>query len=331
LYVFWQSITGQLLVGILANLLFVLVLTAIGIVYVRAVLTRRSRPLRRLLGVGGRLPGSIQILVSSIYVIKGGTLGVRVQRTGFYGPVMNQGEYVAALRLAEAIQTRPAARLLRALLDQLGLLDAVHDPLDCSIVFSPQYVESPDGEAVDPQQYTVPDMSGNGEVAERMLRALATPGVYILVGGPVYNAAVHYVLTHLRERTRFRFQVHDAAGSPARGIAVSGYRQDGTEEFFRHLPDRPEHPGPASDYFVVQKISRFGPGESTVFLCSGLSSIGTAMAVGLLATRWEDLEREFHAEDFALLYRFGNGRDVAVPTAQDVDIALATAERIWPR
>jgi hypothetical protein len=142
---------------------------------------------------------------------------------------------------------------------------------------------------------------------------------------------VHYVLTHLCERTRFRFQVHDAGGSSVRDIAVSGYRQDGTGEFFRHLPDRPEHSGTASDYCVVRKISCFGPGESTVFLCSGLSSIGTAMAAGLLATRWEDLEREFHAEDFALLCRLGNGRDVAVPTAQDVDIALATAERVWPR
>lgn len=184
---------------------------------------------------------------------------------------------------------------------------------------------------MDPEQYTVPDISGNGKVAERMLRALATPGVYILVGGPVYNAAVHYVLTHLRERTRFRFQLYDADGAPERGISVSGYRQDGGEEFFRHHADRPERDDAASDYFVVQKVSRFGPGGSTVFLCSGLSSIGTAMAVGLLATRWEDLEREFRAEDFALLYRFDNDRKITVPTAQDVDIALATAERVWPR
>lgn len=338
---FWQTLTGQVLIGFISNLLFVVLLTTVGVVYVRAVLARRSRPLRRLLGVGGPLPGSVRILLSSIYVVKGGTLGVRVQTTGFYGPVMNQGEYVSALRLAEAIQTRPAARLLRALLDQLGLLDAVHDPLDCVIAFSPQYVDSPDGAPVDPAAYTVPDLSGNGEVAERMLRSLATPGVYILVGGPAYNAAVHYVLTHLHERTRFRFDLNAEAiadrhggrhgeSTSARGISVVGYRQDGEPKFFHQHPATPDRTT-APDYFVLQKVSRFGPGNSTVFICSGLSSIGTALAVGLLATRWQELEREFKGEDFALLYGFDNGRDIAVPTAQDVDIALATAERLWPR
>lgn len=326
---FWETAAGQILLGFLSNLLFVVVLTAIGVVYVRAVFARRSRPLRRLLGIAGDVPGTVRILVSSIYVVQGGTLGVQSPRTGFYGPVMNQSEYVSALRLAEAIRTKPAVRLLRAILGQLGLLDAVHDPLDCSIAFSPQYVDSPDGGAVTPDEYSVPDLAGDGEVAERMRRSLAAPGVYILVGGPFYNAAVCYTLTHLGERTRFRFVTEDGH---TRGISVIGYRQDGSEQFFAQHRGTAEHaPGPDYDYFAVQKVSRFGPGNSTVFLCCGLSSLATAMAVGFLASRWETLEREYGAADFALLYEFHNGRDIAMPTAQDVDTKLATVKPIWPR
>jgi hypothetical protein len=327
--VFWQSAAGQILLGFLSNLLFVVVLTAVGVLYVRAVFARRSRPLRRLLGVGGRLPGTVRILVSSIYVVQGGTLGVQYPQPGFYGPVMNQSEYVSALRLAEAIRTRPAVRLLRALLDQLGLLDAVHDALECSIAFSPQYVDSPDGGPVGVDGYSVPDLAGDGEIAERMRRALAVPGVYILVGGPFYNAAVRYTLTHLGERTRFRFE---SRSGDVRGVSVVGYRQDGAEQFFAQHLGTPEHAsGPDYDYFVVQKVSRFGPGRSTVFLCCGLSSLATALAVGLLASQWEELARDYGAADFALLYEFHNGRDIAMPTAQDVDTKLATVKLVWPR
>ncbi|GAA4207766.1 hypothetical protein [Actinocatenispora rupis] len=328
---FWQTAAGQTLLGFLSNLLFIVVLTTFGVGYLRIVLTRRSRPLRRLL-FGGRTPRAVVILVSSIYVVPGGTLGVRSRSTGFYGPVMNQSEYVSALRLAEAIQTRPAARLLRALLNQLGLVDTGYDPLDCSIAYSPQYVESMDGGPVSAREYTVPDLSGNGEVAERIRRALATPGTYVLVGGPFYNAAVHYALTHLGERTRFRFVARTEKGTEVRGISVLGYRQDGTEQTFeQHLGTAEDIPGPDYDYFVLQKVSGFGPAGATVVLCCGLSSLATALAVGLLATHWEDLAREFGADDFALLYQFDNGRDLAVPSRQDVDVALAGVQRVWPR
>jgi hypothetical protein len=295
-------------------------LTTVGVLYVRAVLARRSRPLRRLLGLDGRMAGSVRILVSSIRVTQGGALGALGRRTGFRGPVMNQSEYVSALRLAEAIRSRPAARLLRALLDQLSLLDAAHDPIDCSISYSPQYLGDP----------------GNGATAATMWPELDKPlnesGVYILVGGPVYNAAVHHVLTNLGVRTRFQFDMPDDAETPARGIRVKGFCHNGDEEVFeRQAP--PSQGGTGDDYFILQKISEFGDGPSTVFLCSGLSSMGTAMAVGALARDWELLERRFHRDDFELLYQFRNSQDAAVPTADEVDRALraVTTTCVWER
>lgn len=326
---FWQTGGGQILLGLAANLLFVILLTTVGVIYIKIVLVRRSRPLRRLLGVSTGLPSAVCIMVSNIYVVQSGTLGVRTQRTGFYGPVMNQSEYVFALQLAEAIRTKPIARTFRALLDQLGLLDIQHEPLDCSIVFSPQYVESADGMPVSAAEYVVPDLSGDSAHGERILEALSEPRVYILVGGPAYNAAVEYMLIHLGERTRFRFDLHTGASGSVRGITVIGYKRDGGEEFFTQEPPASEDTATA-DYFILQKVTRFGPGKSTVFICSGLSSIGTAMAMQLLATRWEDLHREFKDGDFALLYRFRTHHPLAAPAPGNVEIALAGAERLWP-
>jgi hypothetical protein len=306
--VLWQNGFGQLVIGVLSNLLFVVVLTTAGVLYVRAVLARRSRPLRRLLGVDGRKPNSVRILVSSINVIPGGARGALGMRTGFHGPVMNQNEYVSALRLAEAIQSRPATHLLRALLDQLGLLDAAHDPIDCSISYSPQYLVAGDG--------------ATGNVSRELDRSLDESGVYILVGGPIYNGAVHHVLTNLGVRTRFQFDMPVDVETPARGIWVTGFHRNGDKKSFERLPSQD---GAGADYFILQKISKFGSGSSTVFICSGLSSMATAMAVGMLARDWERLERKFHGDDFELLYRFRNDRDIPMPTAKDVDRALDAA------
>jgi hypothetical protein len=320
--VFWQGAAGQVLLGFLANLLFVLLLTAAGVLYVMAVLSRRSRPLRRLFGIRGHLPNKVRIMVSSIYVLQGGTLGV-AGPTGFYGPVMNQSEYVSAQLLRDAIRTRPASRPLRALLDQLGLLDTVHDPTECEIAFSPHYVDGEDGNPVSAKEYQPPDLSGNGKVVERIRESMTEAGVYILVGGPAYNAVVAHVLA-TEERAWFTLDV-SVDGAP---IVIE--RGRGGE---RSFGQRRENRGSESvlvDYCVLQKISGFGTQKSTVFVCAGLSSLGTAVAVGLLASRWRYLEREFGDGDFALLCEFDNRRDIAVPAAEDVDTALATVkETIW--
>jgi hypothetical protein len=317
--VVWQGAAGQLVFGFLSNLLFVLVLTAIGVLYVRAVLSRRSLPLRRMLGIGGHLPNKVWIMLSSIYVLQDGALGV-TGRTGFYGPVMNQSEYVAAQLLRDAIRTRPAARPLRALLDQLGLLDTVHDPTECEIVFSSQYVDGVDGRPVGAHEYQPPKLSGDCKVVKRIQESMKEAGVYVLVGGPSHNAAVEYTLRNRSDKqARLTFDV---------GVngALIIERGPGGKGVIPH--DRVT--GGFVDYFILQKISGFGRQNSTVFVCAGLSSLGTAAAVGLLASRWRDLARRFGEDDFALLYTFENRRDVAVPTAEDVDKALRTVAEIEP-
>jgi hypothetical protein len=84
------------------------------------------------------------------------------------------------------------------------------------------------------------------------------------------------------------------------------------------------------DYFILQKISEYDTTKSTVFICAGLSSLGTATAVGLLASRWRHLADTYGGGDFALLYQFDNRRDITMPTAGDVDRALATVRQVWP-
>lgn len=325
--VFWQDPTGQVLLGFVSNLLFVVVLTAAGVLYVRAVLSRRSRPLRRLLGLGGHLPNTVQIMVSSIYVRQTGALGVLESGpTGFYGPVMNQSEYVSAQLLRDAIRTRPASRPLRALLDQLGLLDTVHDPIECEIVFSPQYVDGQDGTPVAAEQYQPPDLRADGPVVRRIRTAIADAGVYILVGGPAYNAAVAYLLENLPERhARFTF----AAG--ADGAQIVLHRGAAEPTSYRQHHENRGSKRVSVDYFILQKITGFGEMKSTVFVCSGLSSLATAVAVGLLASRWRHLEHTYGGRDFSLLYEFDNQRGGALPTVNDVDKALESVDTpIWP-
>ena len=321
---FWQGVVGQILVGFLSNLLFVLVLTAIGVLYVRAVLSRRSRPLRQLLGLGDHLPNRVRIVVSSMYVTPGGAVEVRVSGpTEFSGPVMNQSEYVSAQRLRDAIRTRPASRPLRALLDQLGLLDTVHDPIECDIVFSPQYVAGEDGTPVDALQHQPPDLR-KGAVVRRIKKSMEQPGVYILVGGPAYNVVVAHLhatlppeqapLTFRMTGSRSLIVIHDQDEEREQD---QGRETRGTEQVI-------------VDYCVLQKISEYDGTNSTVFICAGLSSLGTATAVGLLASRWRHLADTYGTRDFALLYQFDNRRDITMPTAKDVDKALVTATQVWP-
>jgi hypothetical protein len=57
---FWQTGYGQILVGLAANLLFVILLTTFGLIYIKIVIIRRSRPLRSLLGVTNGLHGAVR-------------------------------------------------------------------------------------------------------------------------------------------------------------------------------------------------------------------------------------------------------------------------------
>jgi len=315
--VFWQGATGQVLLGFLSNLLFVLILTAVGVVYVSAVLSRRSRPLRRLFGIGEHLPNKVRIMVSSIYLRQGGALGVDGP-IGFYGPVMNQSEYVSAQLLRDAIRTRPASRPLRALLDQLGLLDTVHDPIVCDIEFSPQYVDGKDGRPIAAHEYQPPKLPGDDRIVKLVEDSMKESGVYILVGGPAFNVVVAHILSDKHAPLTL---------DRSRALVVA--RGDGEPE--RTYQQRREG-SVLVDYFVLQKISEYGSQKSTVFVCAGLSSLGTAAAVGQLASRWRHLEDKYGGKDFALLYEFDNRRNVALPAAEDVDKALATVkEPIWQR
>jgi hypothetical protein len=233
---------------------------------------------------------------------------------------MNQSEYVSAQLLRDAIRTRPTSRPLRALLNQLGLLETVHDPTDCEIVLSSQYVDSQDGKPVGADEYQPPDLRGECAVVERIRDSMREAQVYILVGGPAYNANVAYVLADLSGKdARFRFDV------TADGAQIVVDHDGGQERYVQQHQELIDAQPTLVDYFVLQKISNYGLKNLTVFICSGLSSLGTAAAVGLLASQWKRLAKDFRGDDFALLYQFHNRRDVAMPTAEDVEKALATA------
>lgn len=97
------------------------------------------------------------------------------------------------------------------------------------------------------------------------------------------------------------------------------------------FPDPVPSPHSPQDYFVLQKIPGFGPSKVTVFLCSGLSSTGTALAVSLLANGWAGLRKQFpgRKENFALLY--GYSPAPGKPPLKDVlEKNRIPVERVWP-
>ena len=321
---FWQSGWGQLLIGVLANLVFILVLTGALGFYIRMAIARRHRPLRALLATADDTP--IKIMISNMYVQQGGALGVMTKRSGFFGSVASEIEYVSALELAERIRSRPVARTLRALLDQVGLADSgPSKPLDCTIMFSPSHIGDTDDPPVGAGDYEPADFLGDTDDARRVGDAFRERGTYILIGGPTHNVAVYYVLNHIQFR-RFAFDVDpDDALHRNTKLRVLSYDHRGLPHTYPEKDDE-------DSYFIVQKIPNFGPSRVTVFVCAGLSSMGTALAVATLATRWRELHRDYPApqKNFALLYRHSaTRRDRRKPILKDVLDNLDSAQLVW--
>ena len=67
---FWQGVFG-LLIGLISNVAFILVITVLGL----GCQGRDRTAVARLLGVGRTVPPTVKIMVSNIYVVRGGTLG----------------------------------------------------------------------------------------------------------------------------------------------------------------------------------------------------------------------------------------------------------------
>lgn len=134
----------------------------------------------------------------------------------------------------------------------------------------------------------------------------------MLVGSPVYNMLVDYVLRTVETPAEFKFyRIPRGDHDYERGIVVRHGHQRGrgygfVPEVYARREDREQGESGEGDriryteFFIVQRISgwRVGDRKVTVFICAGNSTSATVKAVEKL-TNWRALP---HQRDFAALY-----------------------------
>lgn len=279
----WSDLPNGLVTGLIANLIFAVLvaLAAIGIgnYYWR----RRVRDFFDILPKKGRLP----IFLSNIVVRQAGTTGTAPIAQGFYGTAISEVEYFYALQLAATLETRPAYRALSAL-DPNDIFTPV-DPIVCEIHISPKTEE----------------LGAENANLSKLIRQTVGNRTAVIIGAPIYNTFTLHLMDMLS--SRFSFIREEENGHPIRGIKVRSYKgQDNERRFVRHAAD---DSGRQLEYFILEKLtwpirSDTGSGgrkTTKVFLCAGTCSAATAAAVRALAKNWPDLKRLTNGADFGML------------------------------
>lgn len=294
---FWRSILGQVFLGILVNLA-----TVVMFALMAAAMTSRRwrRAQRNFFGLSGHGAKQIRIRVSNLWINQGGTMGNIPVRRGFEGSAITEGEFKAGLDLSAALQTRPLARMIRAIASQLGA-DSATSPITSDIAACPPPMQH--GAAI--------------ETAE-------APGCLILIGGPVYNSLTHLVMGGDGGRSTIVWIERGKTPDNERyfGIYVPPSHAGGNDADIFFPTSRQVGNSTLNDaFFVVEKLSGWGPNHTTIFICAGTGNAATTAAVAEIA-QWRRLRAEFGNEPFAVVFKMVT----TTPNAYD---AKARITREW--
>lgn len=273
---FWQSPIGQAVLGVLVNLATV-VFFAILALLMTARWWRRSR--RSFFGITTRELSEIRIHVGNFWINHGGTTANVPISKGFQGPAIAEGEFKSGLWLSGKLAARPVARLVGAVGAQFGA-DSVLNPVAASVSACPP----------------------PGRQAEAV-EMLEMPGCCVLIGGPMYNSMVHALMDRagIKASRAWMERAIEPAIKGVFGIRAPSLIAGSLEiEVFtpgeRHIGGSVAY----DTYYLVEKITNFGPKNSTIFICAGLSNAATAAAVEELGN-WRRLRSEFGDSPFSLV------------------------------
>jgi hypothetical protein len=278
------NITVGLITGLIANVIFAILVAVTAIVLGNYYWRRRVREFFDILPKKGRLP----IFLSNIVVKRSGTVGTAPIAQGFYGTAISEVEYFYALQFAATVETRPAYRALRAL-DPDDILTPV-DPIVCEINISPTVEEIGASDTID---------------TLRVIRQIIGNRTAVIIGAPIYNTFTLHLMDKLS--SRFSFIREEDNGNPTRGIKVRSYR--GRDEY-RDFIRRPADDGGQRqlEYFILERLTwkiradaAGGRNTTKVFICAGTCSAATAAAVRALAKNWPDLKRRTNNGEFGML------------------------------
>jgi hypothetical protein len=267
--------------GLVADLLFALIVALIAIAVGRYVYRKRIRQFFGVTPREKRLP----IYLSNIVVNRNGTTGTGPLTEGFFGTAITEVEYYYALILASTIDTRPTYRALRAL-DPEDVFTPV-EPIVCEIRVSPS------AEKVEEKTHDSDLMT--------YLRSEIGRNAVILVGGTPYNTLTLHLMEELD--SRFRFIREEQEGRFVRGVQF----KEG-KKVHKYIRGRASDSDTFTEYYVVEKLtwkltatSPSGRRDTKVFICAGTCSAATAAAVRLLARNWQRLLRQTDGANFGIM------------------------------
>ena len=273
---FWQSSVGQVVLGVLVNLATVIFFALLALL-MTARWWRRSR--RGFFGIAAREAPDIRIHISNLWINHGGTTANVLITKGFQGSAISEGEFRSGLWLSRMLSARTVARLVGAVGAQLGA-DNVMNPVAASVAACP-----PPG--------------GRAEAIEM----LELPGCTVLIGGPMYNSMVHALMDRAGIKGS---QVWMGRGITPGTTGNFGFYApsliSGTSEIEVFSPGE-RHVGSSityDTYYLLEKITGFGPNNSTIFVCAGTCNASTAAAVEELG-KWRHFRSEFGDGPFALV------------------------------
>jgi hypothetical protein len=246
------------------------------------------RKARRFFNLGRGTDGRLRVLVSSVFVRKGGTLALESVTEGFSGYALIGSEYDYVQRLAQAIETKPFGQFLGAIAQRLSE-DKASPPIVVEVSGSPGYVE---GDAIQRPDATISSL-------------LTSRNSVVLVGNALYNSSVEYFLTHAGKQSHFTFFRPDPSEGTdiPYGIAARPYGEAGdTAEFHRHrVADQSSpHVGLYCEYAFLQRAPSSDQWPATVFVCAGTSTAATTAAIEQLGN-WRALLSRFGTRPFGVL------------------------------
>ena len=299
----WYTPFGQVVIGVIGTAVWVVVVPVVGFAVIRVSARRRQNRAKQFFGA----QRDVAVRVSNISVKPHGTQGLLTPvAVGFHGTAITEGEYRAALAVADAIEVRtgPAMQLYQVAAEKLGMGQAVR-ALRCRIGVSPTYSgmapPSKLGGSLD-------DIPGLREVcAGELSRADAT----VVIGSEAYNALAKYFFEEVGDAARI---VIEHGADPDEGllradpqawgrhITLHGtMREDGVaRRLERRKSQGPDNVAIYYEYFwIIRSRSVRGTSGNTVILCAGTSTAATYAAALKLAD-WESLRKTYGSDDFVL-------------------------------
>ena len=274
------------LISISSDVVANMVIASTVLIGIAAYHLPRRKKMRRFFGLDRG--AEVQIVLSNIWVEK--SRGVTAVSVGHLGSAGSLGEYLSASALARTVERDSGVpRVLQFFVNTGEDGSRRYGRARVEIRMSPRYV---DDSAQPSSAATFAELPA--QCRKDTVDLLSGDRTVILAGSQVYNAAVLYMSEAIGARP-----AADGGVSLVRSIVDGGVTRSvvriGTRELVRGAESDPAEE--YQEYFIVRRVKL----PHTVFLCSGMSTVSTGLALRALSD-WAELAEEVGQEPFVAVY-----------------------------